>query len=199
MVRQELLPNSIFLFLFIVILGCREPKSPKDLTAPILIKVNSSENFQLVNDIKFLNGKAFTGQIFTLYRDSKDTLSIKFYLEGKEHGQWNKFYKNGQLSEKRCFENGKKVGEFIAWWPNGKKQLDYWFKNDEYEGTCKEWGENGVLMKEMNYSKGYENGSQKWWYENGKIRANYVIINGRRYGLLGTKNCTNVSDSIFKK
>jgi antitoxin component YwqK of YwqJK toxin-antitoxin module len=47
------------------------------------------------------------------------------------------------------------------------------------------------------FKDGQEEGSQKLWYDNGKIRANYVIIKGKRYGLLGTKNCKNVSDSIF--
>jgi antitoxin component YwqK of YwqJK toxin-antitoxin module len=51
----------------------------------------------------------------------------------------------------------------------------------------------------LNYQKGHEEGEQKWWYDNGKIKANYIIKDGRRYGLLGTKNCINVSDSIFKK
>jgi antitoxin component YwqK of YwqJK toxin-antitoxin module len=51
----------------------------------------------------------------------------------------------------------------------------------------------------MNYKKGHEDGQQQWWYDNGKIKANYIIKNGRRYGLRGTKKCINVSDSIFKK
>jgi hypothetical protein len=38
---------------------------------------------------------------------------------------------------------------------------------------------------------------QTWWYDNGKVKSNYRIIEGRRFGLLGTKNCINVSDSIF--
>ena len=73
----------------------------------------------------------------------------------------------------------------------------YVFVNDEYEGTCREWSSDGLLVKEMNYLKGHEEGSQRWWYDNGKIKANYIIKQGRRYGLLGTKNCMNVSDSIF--
>ena len=37
----------------------------------------------------------------------------------------------------------------------------------------------------------------KYFYNNGKVRSNYLVINGKRYGLLGTKNCVNVKDSIF--
>jgi antitoxin component YwqK of YwqJK toxin-antitoxin module len=56
---------------------------------------------------------------------------------------------------------------------------------------------DGKLIHLANYKNGQEEGTQKLWYDNGKIRANYVIKNGKRYGLLGTKNCINVSDSIF--
>jgi antitoxin component YwqK of YwqJK toxin-antitoxin module len=51
----------------------------------------------------------------------------------------------------------------------------------------------------MNYVMGHESGAQQQFYTDGKIKANYTIIDGRRYGLLGTKNCVNVSDSIFKQ
>lgn len=105
-------------------------------------------------------------------------------------------YPSGKIRELRYFENGKKVGDYKTWWENGKLQSHYVFKDDEYEGTCREWNENGILIREMNYHKGHETGSQKQWYDDGKVRSNYVIINGRRYGLLGTKNCINVSDSL---
>jgi antitoxin component YwqK of YwqJK toxin-antitoxin module len=51
----------------------------------------------------------------------------------------------------------------------------------------------------MTYRKGYEDGLQQQFYESGKVKANYMMLDGRRYGMLGTKNCVNVSDSIFKK
>ncbi|MCX6338150.1 MAG: toxin-antitoxin system YwqK family antitoxin, partial [Bacteroidetes bacterium] len=66
-----------------------------------------------------------------------------------------------------------------------------------YEGELSEWTFDGKLIHLAHYIDGQEEGSQKLWYDNGKIRANYVIIKGKRYGLLGTKNCKNVSDSIF--
>ncbi len=112
--------------------------------------------------------------------------------------EWKKYYEGGKIKETRRFSLGKKTGDYIAWWPNGSKQLHYFFIDDEYEGNCKEWNEKGLLTKDMNYKKSKEEGLQRWWYDNGKIKANYFIKGGRRYGLLGTKNCINVSDSIFK-
>lgn len=91
-----------------------------------------------------------------------------------------------------------KYDKLTAWWENGNKQLHYFFEADEYTGTCREWNENGLLVKQIHYLSGHEERAQQWWYDNGKIKANYIIKDGRRFGLLGTKNCINVSDSIFK-
>jgi antitoxin component YwqK of YwqJK toxin-antitoxin module len=48
----------------------------------------------------------------------------------------------------------------------------------------------------MNYEAGIEVGQQRQWYDDGSVRSNYVMKNGRRFGLLGTKNCINVKDSL---
>ena len=54
------------------------------------------------------------------------------------------------------------------------------------------------MIEEFNYKNGQQHGSQKVWYLNGKIKSNYVIKDNRRYGLLGTKNCRNVSEEVFE-
>jgi antitoxin component YwqK of YwqJK toxin-antitoxin module len=90
-----------------------------------------------------------------------------------------------------------KNGKQIAYWDNGKKRFQFEAVNDTYEGALKEWDYNGNLFHLAHYKNGQEEGVQKLWNENGKIRANYIILNGKRFGLLGTKNCKNVSDSII--
>jgi antitoxin component YwqK of YwqJK toxin-antitoxin module len=110
---------------------------------------------------------------------------------------YKKYYPNRQLMEYREFRNDMKNGKQIGYWDNGNKRFEFVAKDDAYEGALKEWDYNEKLFHLANYKNGQEEGVQKLWYENGKIRANYVIINGRRFGLLGTKNCKNVSDSIF--
>lgn len=151
------------------------------------------------NGILFVQNKPYSGTLFALFPNQKDTLFIQNYQAGKEHGVWKQFYNAHQVHEIRYFENGQKVGKYVAWWENGKPKLAYHFEKGEYQGICQEWNPQGTLVKEMHYEKGHEEGSQKVWYDNGKIRSNYVIKNGRRYGLLGTKNCKNVSDSVFVK
>lgn len=198
MEQQAQLRNNYFAIFLICLAGCDAPV--KSVLEQKLLLINSSAgNFRNVNGILFLNNDLFSGTVFTLYPESKDTTSIAGYLNGKEHGVWKFYYKKALLKEKRIFINGKKAGEYTTWWENGNKQQQFIFKDDEYEGPCSEWNSNGILIRAMNYKKGHEEGQQQLFYDNGKIRSNYFIINGRRYGLLGTKNCVNVSDSIFSK
>ena len=150
------------------------------------------------NGILYVHDHLLTANLFSFYPGTADTAEISCYREGKEDGCWKKFYQNNKLKEKRYFVNSYKTGEYMGWWENGNKKLDYLFKDDEYQGTCREWNTDGMLVKEMNYNKGHEEGPQKAFYDNGKVRSNYVIRDGRRFGLLGTKNCINASDSIFK-
>ncbi len=188
--------NSLLIAFSLLVWSCHAPETPVHTTYRILNKENSS--LTMVDGLIMGNNQPFNGTLFTLFPGTIDTAELASYKEGKEHGEWKKYYPSKQLKEKRYFENGQKRGEYITWWENGQKQLDYFFMADEYEGTCKEWNNEGRLTKVMNYKKGHEEGQQQCWYDNGKIKANYIIKDGRRFGLLGTKNCINVSDSIFK-
>lgn len=146
-----------------------------------------------------LNGQPFSGVVFRLADNNKDTILVGSFRHGSEDGEWRKYYPNHQLMERRYYSAGKKSGTYEGWWPDGKPRLLYHFSEGEYEGNCRDWSDNGTLVSNMNYRKGYEDGLQQQFYETGKVKANYMMIDGRRYGLLGTKNCVNVSDSIFKK
>ena len=149
------------------------------------------------NDVLFFNGKKFSGYIYQLNLIYKDTLLLEGYVEGRQEGLQKKWYLKRKIKEERYYSNGWKNGPQIAYWENGNKRFEFVAINDVYEGELKEWSNDGNLIHLGTYKKGQEEGPQKLWYDNGKTRANYVIKNGKRYGLLGTKNCKNVSDSIF--
>ena len=185
-------------FCIVLISGCTTVtvKQEKNI---LLLRLNINDTgLSNANGIVLYKKQLFSGMLYSLYAATTDTAAKFSYLKGKEHGTWLKYYPDGKLQEQRTFENGKKTGTLATWWPSGNKQTHYLLLNDEYEGTSREWTDKGVLVKEMNYHNGHEEGWQRWWHDNGKIRSNYIIKQGRRYGLLGTKHCINVSDSIFK-
>lgn len=120
------------------------------------------------------------------------------YNNGLEEGEWRRYHPNGVLMEQRFYSHGMKVGTMKTWWDNGQLQSLYRFVNGEYDGTCFEWSRGGVMTRKMHYKNGYEDGEQHQWYDDGSVRSNYIIQQGRRFGLLGTKNCLNVKDSLDK-
>ena len=159
--------------------------------------LKSTNTISVNNDTVFLKAEKYNGFIYQLSPNGIDTIAIEGYVNGLLSGELKKWFPNRQLMEERYYKQGKKNGKQIAYWPNGNKRFEFVAKDDGYEGELKEWSVNGHLFHQANFVNGKEEGAQKMWYDNGKIRANYFIIQGKRYGLLGTKNCKNVSDSIF--
>ena len=185
--------NRYLLLILLLVISCNN--ASKEATTMLMLDAGNVE-LDIRNGVLFVDAKPFTGRLFGMYPNKKDTQFVNTYELGLEDGEWRKYHENGKLFQQRYYSKGSKVKRFSAWWENGRKQMDYFFEQDEYEGTCSEWNQEGRLIREMNYSKGYEQGSQKQWYDNGEIRSNYIIKKGRRYGLLGTKNCINVADSV---
>ncbi|PDS21652.1 toxin-antitoxin system YwqK family antitoxin [Flavobacterium branchiophilum] len=168
-------------------------KEPK---VPHIFQLKSAKMVHFVNDVAFVNQQKFSGYLYDLY-PNKDTVSVEGFINGKLWGRCRKWYPNQQLMEERFYYQGRKNGTQTAYWDNGNKRFEFVAKDDAYQGELKEWSFDGKLSHVGHFKEGQEEGSQKMWYDTGKIRANYVIKNGKRYGLLGTKNCKNVSDSIF--
>lgn len=200
---QVQLPNKmtrilgIFACVFFLF-ACHNSKKKETLMSKqipnIYIEVHTL-GLEKIQDIIFFNGKKFDGYVYEMY-NPRDTAFIKSYLNGIEEGIHKSWHPNKQLAEKRFYHLGKKEGTHLAWWETGKLQTQYQISNDEYTGAFKEWNRDGRLIKFFHYKNGQENGSQKLFYDNGSIRSNYVIIKGRRYGLLGTKNCKNVKNNL---
>ena len=196
--RSSFMRNLLFILFVFFLYNCSNVKKEKNdikkSIPPIYVEGNTV-GLEKIQDIVYFNNKRFDGYVYEMY-NSKDTSFVKSYLNGLEEGTHKKWHPNKQLLEKRFYRNGKKEGIHKAWWDNGKKQYEYQISNDEYTGEFKEWNRDGLLIKFFHYKNGQEDGSQTLYYENGSIRSNYVIVKGRRFGLLGTKNCRNVKESL---
>lgn len=181
---------SSFIAALVILLGYK-PAATDALPAINAAKVSISQSGPLT----LINGKPANGLLFQL-GDKGDTVFAVPYLDGKENGWSRSYYPNKQRRELRYYRNGWKQGEHKGWYPDGRLAYVYQFKDDVYNGVVKEWSPQGILFRDMNYERGIEVGRQVIRYADGKIKSNYVIKNGVRYGLLGTKNCVNVKDSI---
>lgn len=186
--------NFILFFSFILVLSCSEYKPKAAINS---LKEYNPLDFKFSKDTLYFKGEKYSGLLFKLFNNSIDTSELATYSNGLLDGASRKWYSKNQLLEKRYYELGKKNGLQVSYWPNGKKRFEFTAVDNKYEGKLEEWDQKGLLTHLANFKDGQENGVQKMWYENGNIRSNYIIKNGRRYGLLGTKNCVNVTDSII--
>jgi antitoxin component YwqK of YwqJK toxin-antitoxin module len=174
----------------LLLAGCAQHPTAADTVSPLVNR--ASPGLSLSNGLLLNSSVPFTGRIFTLAPDNGDTLEVAGFLHGREHGVWRRYYPGHQLMECRYFSNGIKTDTLLAWWPNGKLKYRYFFRNGEYEGDAQEWTASGFLWKHFHYRNGYEEGSQRLWWDDGRVRANYVVKQGRRYGLIGQKQCRNI-------
>ncbi len=169
----------IFVFLLFSLFSC----NPKTHNLDV-----SNKDLKPKGDLLYYKDKPFSG----ILSSRVDTLAINkvSYLEGRKHGEEQKLFANGKLAAIRFYQNGKKSGIHKAWWSNGQLKFIKKFDSDGNPvGIQQEWYSNGKLAKEFNYIDGKESGSQKIWDYQGKIVANYQVINGERFGLIGSVNC----------
>ena len=194
----------IFLGFLFSIVSCSTKKKVFDVepriskTVPLNLFNYSDDRFSNHQDTVYFGNIFFTGYRYFLYSNG-DTALLQSYFNGVEEGMQQKWYPNKQLAEKRFYINGKKEGIQQGWWPDGKQKYYFEVYDNDYNGVFKEWYPSGILGKEFHYVKGQEEGSERLWWDNGTVRANYVIRNGKKYGLLGLKTCINPSDSFKKK
>ncbi len=194
---------KIILFFSIFFMWSCNLSKEKDFVAaktsqiPKVFVSNTSKDLTFRSDTAFVFNKPFDGFIYELDANTNDLIASSGYINGLLSGVKKKWYNGYVPMEERYYLYGAKNGKQIVYWENGKKKFEFIAKNDAYEGELKEWNISGNLIHLANFKDGQEEGTQKMWYDNGKIRSNYVMRKGKRYGLLGTKNCVNVSDSIF--
>lgn len=195
----------VYLFVFILFCNCKSTKKNDLLkaelrlskTLPSFYKNTSDTLFKTNQDTVYFDGKYYTGYQYAT-NEIGDTTLLYGYFNGVQEGIQKKWYGNGSIAEERLYINGKKEGIQKGWWPNEKPKFYYTAYNNEYNGEFKEWYATGLLAKEFHYVNGQEEGSQRLWWDNQTVRANYVIKNGKKYGLIGLKICVNSYDSIAK-
>lgn len=127
----------------------------------------SDENLKKAKGIYYFKGKPYSG-VMEEHDASKNLIGVSEFADGKKNGV-SKYY-----------------------WPNGTLKFEANYKNGFYHGSVKRYFENGKLLSWFNYDNGYESGRQQMWKSDGRIKVNYEVIDGRKYGLTGVKNCVNV-------
>ena len=100
-------------------------------------------------------------------------------------GRWP----NGAIAYERHYVGSREEGTAIGRWEDGSIRFAYHYEHGEMVGVARDWYRGGQLYRETNYVRGHEDGRQRMWWPDGSLRATYVVRDGRRYGLLGSKGC----------
>lgn len=168
----------------------------KTATVPAIVpsvKIESTDTaLHFKNGIYFYNNNLFSGFIKERYANNA-IHHITGYANGKEEGWQQTFFDDGKPEEKRFYHNGEKDSVHTGWWQNGNKRFEYHFTNGAYNGDYKEWYVTGEPLKQIHYTNGVDEWG-KGWRQNGKLYMNFVMKDGRRYGLNNSNLCYTIKN-----
>lgn len=180
-----------FCTILFLLCSCRSQNN-KIISAAYQTYESTDTGLHWKNGYWYKSGDLVTGKIIEHYLDSGIKTIIN-YKQGKEDG-WKKcYYPGGTLAEQRYYINGEKDSLHSGWWPNGNKRFEYHFANGVYDGDYLEWYQSGKRLKYIHYTKGIED-SAKGWRENGKLYMNFIVRNGRRYGIENSNLCYTIKN-----
>ena len=83
----------------------------------------------------------FTGKV-----TGKEQGSVK---DGKEHGPWVHYHKNGQLYSKGTFKDGKSDGPWVGYYPDGQLFWKGTFKDGKKDGPWVGYNKDGTVDEEI--------------------------------------------------
>jgi len=75
------------------------------------------------------------------------------FRDGKKHGHWTVWYKDGTVWSEGTYKNGLDEGYRTAYHENGEKKFEGQYKGGEMTGKWKFWDTNGKLLKEVDYDE----------------------------------------------
>ena len=174
--------SFLFFVLSILFIRCDKP-----------VTTVFSDEFKKQNTVLLFKEKPYTGTLVAYYKNTTLLRYQKSYKKGLLHGVAKEWYNNGVLKSERTYKHGRKTGIHKGWWSNQNNKYQFQYNNQGvFEGEIKEWHANGLLAKKFHYHQGKEEGSQQMWTSKGIFRANYDVIDGERFGLIGSKKCDAV-------
>ncbi len=187
--------NKRYTYTLVLMIALSSCYNSVDNAMTIINKKNSS--LQLINNDWLFQSQPFTGEI----REDYENGSVKSLLkvtDGKLDGASQTFYPNGKTETIRSYKQNEKDGVNSGWWPNGNKRFEYHFTNGTYNGLFTEWYNDGKMVQQIVYENGKDMAG-KGWRDDGKLYMNFVVKDGRRYGLMNANLCYSLNSQRIKQ
>ena len=146
-------------------------------------------DLQISKGVLYHHEKPFSGWLIERY-DNQMVKRITMYFKGQKHGLDNGWYPSGKQQFERNYVMGKKQGLHKGWFEDGSEKFSYEFTDDRHNSSATESYANGPVARDSNDTAGAETSRQHMRTANRKVKSNYVIRSGRRYGYIGMKPCS---------
>ena len=152
----------------------------------------SSSSLQILEGRLCCDGKPYEGHTLRLFKDGSISRKIA-YKDGLKHGEDRTLYRSGKVAAQRYFYTGLPHGKQYKWFENGDVSSTSMFDHGIPTGVHVSYFPNGSQSdtREFRNGKLYHH---KIWRRSGQIYANYKMVNGRGYGMMGAKLCLEVKD-----
>lgn len=178
---------AVSLAIVLVLSGKKSKHHGNTVVVSSLLVNKTDTALRLINGVYYYRQQLFSGTITDSYETGAKHHEINCY-QGKEEGWTIMYYASGKIAEKRYYQAGEKDSVHTGWWENGSLRFEYHFSKGLYNGNYKEWYSSGAAYKHVHYT----NGADEWgkgWRENGKLFMNYMVREGRRYGIVNSNLC----------
>jgi len=116
-----------------------------------LLTVSFAQSTNNATEKQVLKSEKIDGKVITYYPGTKQIMETGFYKNGKKHGQWIRYNKQGVKINEAYFDMGKPTGKWIVWDDNGTKRFEMQYENGKKTGTWYMWDENANLVSERTY------------------------------------------------
>ena len=80
---------------------------------------------------------------------------------GELHGEYESYYKNGQLYVKTTYSNGELHGEYESYYEKGQLSIKKTCYNGELHGEYEKYLSDGSLQRRCNYDMGLKIGIEE--------------------------------------
>jgi antitoxin component YwqK of YwqJK toxin-antitoxin module len=106
------------------------------------------------------------------------------FFNGKRHGAFTAWDKNGNKEDEGFAIEGKLYGRRIGLYPSGSKKTESYYVDGKSHGSSQAWHENGQLMAQGQFVDGLRHGHFQRWHPNGAKDDEEFYIEGKLHGPL---------------
>ena len=138
-----------------------------------------SDQLEIIQEISHLDFlQLCTGQLIGYYSGSGQKRADCEYLNGRKHGLYRHWSKEGQLLVKINYVEGQMCGQSIEWNRKGTKIYQCGFLNGKEHGIYRDWYPNGQIRLRCHFLAGTLNGDWEFYYPSGQLEEDRYYTMG---------------------